>query len=75
MQLTKCYLIDIDECAEGTDDCHITSNATCGDTDGSFICTCRDGFVGNGTFCEGKSIMVNINIVSMPFQIQTSMSA
>ena len=45
--------IDIDECAIGTHDCHRDSNATCNDTDGSFTCTCSEGFDGNGTFCEG----------------------
>lgn len=29
-------------------------NATCGDTDGSFTCTCDLGFEGNGTFCKDK---------------------
>ena len=48
----KC--VDVDECAEGTDDCHRESNATCEDTDGSFMCMCRDGFSGNGTSCEGN---------------------
>ena len=43
--------LDINECAEGTANCH--SSATCFDTLGSFICVCDSGFVGNGTNCEG----------------------
>lgn len=38
---------DIDECAEGTAGCHV--NATCNNTSGSFTCTCRNGYSGNGT--------------------------
>ena len=45
--------IDIDECAEGTHNCHMMSNASCFDTDGSFYCNCSQGFEGNGTFCDG----------------------
>ena len=45
--------IDINECAEGTHDCHMMSNASCFDTDGSFYCNCTQGFQGNGTFCDG----------------------
>ncbi len=27
--------------------------ATCNNTEGSYNCTCKPGFVGNGTICEG----------------------
>ena len=36
---------------EGTDDCD--ENATCRDTDGSFTCTCNEGYMGDGQTCEG----------------------
>ena len=41
---------DIDECADGLDDCDV--NADCNDTLGGFECTCIAGWKGNGTFCE-----------------------
>ena len=44
--------VDIDQCTENTDNCH--NNATCENTEASFVCTCNDGFTGNGTYCEGK---------------------
>ena len=47
--------LDIDECAEETHNCHVTSNATCSDTDGSFYCNCTEGFEGNGTYCNGNA--------------------
>lgn len=41
--------VDIDECTLGIDNC--SEFATCGNTDGSFTCTCEDGFIGNGVIC------------------------
>ena len=55
-------LTDIDECELETYPCH--SNANCTDTDGSFNCTCREGFEGDGFNCTG--IIINIpNTISM----------
>ena len=51
------YSLDVDECAEETHDCHVMSNATCVDTDGSFYCNCTEGFIGNGTFCDGNRLL------------------
>ena len=42
--------IDIDECT--TNPCDV--NAACSNTNGSFECTCRPGFDGNGNVCQGK---------------------
>ena len=43
---------DVDECAEGTDYCH--SIATCYDIQGSYSCSCKFGYQGNGFYCTGK---------------------
>ncbi|XP_073515120.1 signal peptide, CUB and EGF-like domain-containing protein 2 isoform X3 [Phyllobates terribilis] len=40
----------VDECALGTDDCHI--DAICQDTPTSYKCLCKAGFKGEGTACE-----------------------
>ena len=53
----------MNECAEGTHNCHVMSNASCFDTDGSFYCNCTEGFTGNGTFCEGKILWQKSNAV------------
>ena len=45
-------VLDIDECTDGTHSCDV--NATCNNTPGSYICTCKDGFRGDGINCTGK---------------------
>ena len=37
---------DVDECIDGTHNCHI--NGECTNTPGSFTCACNDGFTGDG---------------------------
>nr|KAF6438964.1 signal peptide, CUB domain and EGF like domain containing 2 [Molossus molossus] len=41
---------DVDECAQGLDDCH--TNATCQNTPSSYKCSCKPGYQGEGTQCE-----------------------
>ena len=55
-------LIDINECELRTHTCD--SNANCTDTDGSFNCTCREGFEGDGLVCTGIIIM-KVNPICM----------
>ena len=43
--------LDIDECANNTDNCDM--NAYCTNTVGSYNCTCYAGYIGNGTTCIG----------------------
>jgi len=45
----KATCTDRDECALGTAVCD--ANATCGNTSGSYACTCKAGFSGNGKTC------------------------
>ncbi len=44
-------VLDINECAVGTHNCHADSN--CSNTKGSFYCTCLTGYSGNGVSCVG----------------------
>lgn len=47
---TLCYS-DTNECNSGAHDCH--SQAYCNNTDGSFTCTCNEGYCGDGRLCTG----------------------
>ena len=42
---------DIDECSAESIPCD--ENAECINSDGSYSCTCKKGFTGNGSACEG----------------------
>ena len=45
-------ILDVDECAmASTNDCD--ANAYCENTIGSFKCTCKSGFIGDGWNCTG----------------------
>uniref|UniRef100_A0A8D3BJ45 Signal peptide, CUB and EGF-like domain-containing protein 3 n=1 Tax=Scophthalmus maximus TaxID=52904 RepID=A0A8D3BJ45_SCOMX len=49
----ECYFthaLGTDPCAEGSDGCHI--DAICQTTQGSYKCTCKAGFRGDGKHCE-----------------------
>ena len=50
--------IDVNECVLGEHDCD--GNATCYNTDGSFTCSCNEGYYGNGELCSpvGKTIIL-----------------
>ena len=46
-------LTDIDECASPeTNECH--DNAECSNTEGSYTCSCRVGYTGDGKNCAGN---------------------
>ena len=49
----KCDIADRDECSDGSSGCE----QLCSNTDGSFNCSCRDGYsLFNEKFCTGNSI-------------------
>ena len=52
---------DINECELETYPCHF--NANCTDTEGSFNCTCNEGFEGNGFSCAGTICIITFIIM------------
>ena len=52
---------DINECTVGSNECH--DNATCTNTDGSYLCSCNKTFSGDGRNCSSKNVM----LFSVPF--------
>ena len=56
---TFLYHLDTNECVPDSP-CH--ANATCNNTEGSYLCTCDSGYSGDGFTCNGKTLTRNINI-------------
>ena len=50
---------DFDECSLEPSPCH--ENADCTNTDGSYDCTCKQGFTGNGSICKGVPMRKTIH--------------
>ena len=52
-------IVDVNECTEETDNCD--DDATCTNTNGSFVCTCHQGYSGNGVTCLGMFFYAILN--------------
>ena len=46
-----CSPPDVDECSADSSPCD--ENADCTNSDGSYSCTCKQGFTGDGKTCQG----------------------
>jgi hypothetical protein len=57
LNLNFFIILDIDECSKGNHTCQ--TEATCNNTLGSYTCTCRGGYEGDGKNCQkiGKVII------------------
>ena len=62
------FTADIDECLVDPSLCD--KNAACTNSEGSYRCTCKQGFTGVGAVCEGtykfseKVIMTSVRYIS-----------
>ena len=50
-------VLDVNECDYPV--CDI--NANCSNTYGSYLCTCRNGYTGDGSQCTGRLSVVELN--------------
>ncbi|HXK17597.1 MAG TPA: SUMF1/EgtB/PvdO family nonheme iron enzyme, partial [Polyangiaceae bacterium] len=50
---------DVDECKKATDN-NCNTHATCANTAGSFICTCRGNYVGDGVTCTPQPSCIGL---------------
>ena len=46
------FTLDVNECTFGTHDCDDSSRAKCINTEGSFKCECKPGYIGDGKSCH-----------------------
>ena len=47
------FFADINECEAGKHNCRAKAN--CQNTKGSFVCTCKPGYSGDGVNCTGEN--------------------
>ena len=57
--------VDDDECLKTPPVCDI--NANCKNTLGSYLCSCKEGFKGDGKTCQGKVKKKHGNIQKTPY--------
>ena len=48
-----CSVLDNNECSASIPVCDL--NANCQNTVGSYVCSCKAGFIGDGKTCAGES--------------------
>ena len=53
-------LLDVDECSVSEPVCHV--NANCTNTVGSYLCSCKSGFLGDGKTCTGADCYFSLCI-------------
>ena len=63
------FTADIDECSVDPSSCD--ENADCTNSDGSYSCTCKQGFTGDGAVCEGTyefpEMVIMTSVGCIPF--------
>ena len=68
IQSTALFLLDLDECSASTPVCDV--NANCQNNVGSYICSCKTGFAGDGKTCNGKMVECNKLVKAAKYEIQ-----
>ena len=55
--------IDINECVISPSICHV--NANCQNNEGSYLCSCKPGFNGDGKTCQGITWMIKTEMLNI----------
>ena len=66
------FYADINECKAGKHNC--AANGNCQNTEGSFVCTCKPGYSGDGVSCTGEnntSVFFRMNFFLINFSYVT----
>ena len=64
-------IVDIVNCGNN-DGCH--PNASCVDMNGSYTCTCKNGFTGDGFSCHGIYIIFDLVLMFSSFKTKQSLN-
>ena len=59
---------DFDECSLEPSPCD--ENSDCSNSEGSYSCTCKTGFTGNGAICEGVRYLEKLSTSPLYFDIK-----
>ena len=57
------FILDLDECEDKTHQCDV--NANCTNIPGSYNCTYRPGYTGNGSICNGIINYPSLHFISL----------
>ena len=60
---TLCVAGDIDRCVTGANDCDPV-HATCSTTQDWFLCSCKEGYLGDGKNCTGEGTYSDVASVN-----------
>ena len=60
LNTTGILYLDVDECSASMPVCDV--NADCKNTRGSYRCSCKTGFTGDGKTCTGKRVAEYLSV-------------
>ena len=65
------FALDIDECSSNSNSCDV--NAVCNNILGSYTCTCKAGYSGDGQSCTGELFLFKVHISNVLKKISESL--